>query len=162
MRKFLWLSACLWVLATACSKNDSYNPDEQLRIDESKIKEYLQKNSIAAVRDSLTGVYYQVLKPGNGKDTIADNSTMKVIYTGKLLDGTTFDSSKGDTTNLGGALLNQMILGWRIGLPKISKGGKMLLFIPSVWGYENRQVGSIPPNSVLLFDVELIDFGTVR
>ena len=84
---------------------------------------------------------------------------MKVHYTGKLLDGTVFDSSRNSTEpfqfNLG---LGQVIAGWDEGIQMMSKGEKGVLYIPFYLAYVDRQAGIIPPFSTLVFEVELVDF----
>ncbi len=81
------------------------------------------------------------------------SSKVFVTYTGKLLSGTQFDQS----SNVISFFLNQVIEGWQIGVPLIKKGGKILLLIPSAYAYGCNGSRSIPPNSVLFFDIDLID-----
>jgi len=96
---------------------------------------------------------------GTGK--VADRSSMpqvKVHYTGTLTNGTKFDSSRdrGDPFSFGlGA--GQVIAGWEEGVDGMKAGGKRKLEIPPNLGYGSRPAGSIPPNSTLLFDIELLD-----
>ena len=87
-------------------------------------------------------------------------STVSVHYTGKLVDGTIFDSSYQRNNPISFVLgKGQVIKGWDEGLLKIAKGGSGKLVIPSNLGYgENGAGGIIPPNSTLIFDLELIDF----
>ncbi|MCA6452324.1 MAG: FKBP-type peptidyl-prolyl cis-trans isomerase [Chitinophagaceae bacterium] len=77
-----------------------------------------------------------------------------MVYTGKLLNGTTFDA----TANPISLSLSSVIDGWKIGLPLIKKGGRIKLVIPSALAYSCTGAGtSIPPNSPLFFDVTLQD-----
>ena len=80
-----------------------------------------------------------------------------VHYHGTLLDGTVFDSSveRGEPISFS---LGQVIPGWQEGIPYLKKGGKGKLIIPSHLAYGGRRAGKIPPFSVLVFEVELIDF----
>lgn len=85
--------------------------------------------------------------------------TITVNYTGKLQDGTIFDSSVGKqpfTFTLG---VGQVIVGWDQGVQGMKVGGKRLLIIPASLAYGNRQVGPIPANSTLIFEVELLKVG---
>lgn len=84
--------------------------------------------------------------------------TVTVHYTGWLLNGSVFDSSRkrGQTISFG---LHQVIKGWTLGVPGMKKGGKRLLHIPPEMAYGSRGAGrDIPPNSTLVFEIELVDF----
>ena len=95
---------------------------------------------------------------GSGKEAKPD-SEIKVDYTGWLEDGTEFDSSlKEGRTPLSITLgIGQVIQGWDQGVPGMKVGGKRRLTIPPHLGYGNRSVGSIPPNSTLIFEVNLLE-----
>lgn len=104
-----------------------------------------------------SGLQYEILVPGNGA-TPALHSRVTVHYEGKLTDGKIFDSSyrRNQTATFG---VTQVIAGWTEALQLMSKGAKWRLYIPSDLGYGERGAGgSIPPNAILVFDVELIDF----
>jgi len=82
--------------------------------------------------------------------------TVKVNYTGTLIDGNVFDSSERQGKPIEFAL-DKVIPGWTEGLQKIGKGGKIKLFVPPKLGYGDDGRPGIPPGSVLVFDVELLD-----
>ncbi|HRW68136.1 FKBP-type peptidyl-prolyl cis-trans isomerase, partial [Lentimicrobium sp.] len=86
--------------------------------------------------------------------------TVKVHYTGTLLDGTKFDSSVDRGQPFEFVLgQGQVIQGWDEGIAMMKKGGKARLIIPSAIAYgENGRMPTIPPSATLIFDVELIDF----
>ena len=110
----------------------------------------------AGVKTTASGLQYVVTKEGTGKQPAA-TSIVKVHYTGKLVDGTVFDSSveRGEPIEFP---LNQVIPGWTEGLQLMKEGGKATLYIPSKLGYGEQGVpGTIPPHSTLIFDVELIE-----
>lgn len=107
------------------------------------------------VQQTRSGLQYLVLKEGHGASPAATDM-VKVHYHGTLLDGSVFDSSvkRGQPISFG---LNQVIPGWTEGLQLMKVGGTTRLFIPSELAYGDRAAGSIPPGSLLIFDVELID-----
>jgi FKBP-type peptidyl-prolyl cis-trans isomerase len=80
-----------------------------------------------------------------------------VNYSGSLIDGSVFDSSDRAGKPLDIAL-NQVIPGWTEGLQKIGKGGQIMLFVPPQLGYGDDGRPGIPPGSVLVFKVDLLDF----
>jgi FKBP-type peptidyl-prolyl cis-trans isomerase len=102
-----------------------------------------------------SGLMYEIVKEGAGEFPKATD-TVKVHYTGTLVNGTKFDSSvdRGEPAEFA---LNEVIPGWTEGIQKINKGGKIKLYIPAnlAYGDEGRQ--GIPPSSTLVFDVELLD-----
>lgn len=102
-----------------------------------------------------SGLQYMVLRQGSGARPHA-SSRVRVHYEGKLLDGTVFDSSyeRRDPATFG---LNQVIAGWTEGLQLMPEGGKYRFWIPSDIAYgRNGSPGGIPPNSTLVFEVELL------
>ena len=103
-----------------------------------------------------SGLQYQVVKQGTGATPKAD-STVMVHYEGKLTDGTVFDSSiqAGEPRSF---KVNQVVPGWTEALTRMKAGDKWKLVIPPTLGYGERGIpGVIPPNSALLFDVELLE-----
>lgn len=104
---------------------------------------------------TASGLQYEVIKAGTGAKPTLENQ-VKTHYHGTLIDGTVFDSSveRGEPISfpLGG-----VIKGWQEGLQLMSVGAKWRFFIPSELGYGNRATGSIPANSILIFEVELLD-----
>ncbi len=111
--------------------------------------------------DAITtesGLKYVVEAEGEG-DTPKTGDMVKVHYTGKLLDGTTFDSSVERGTPIDFPVgQGRVIKGWDEALLTMKKGEKRVLIIPSNLGYGPSGRGPIPPNATMVFDVELIDF----
>ena len=150
MKKFLMASFCL-LLLFSCKKEEVDQPAE----DERLIQEYIAANNLNAIATG-SGLHYVILDSGlAGRPDLSN--VVKVYYTGRLLDGTEFDATNPPSPPLSFALAN-LIQGWQEGIPYIGKGGKQILLIPSHLGYGTRRTGSIPSNSVLIFDIELNDY----
>lgn len=104
-----------------------------------------------------SGLQYLVVKEGTGKKP-GPNDVVTVHYTGRLIDGTVFDSSvdRGEPATFA---VGQVIAGWVEGLQLMSEGAAYRLFIPSELAYGEHGTGPIQPNSALVFDVQLIKVG---
>lgn len=117
---------------------------------------YLADNAKkAGVLTTASGLQYQVVTTGKGPKP-KPTDKVKVNYEGRLIDGTLFDSSiqRGEPASFA---LDQVIPGWTEALQLMPVGSKFKLTIPASLGYGEQGAGPIPPNSVLLFDVELLD-----
>ena len=127
-----------------------------------KADEFLDKNKAENpdVKETPTGLQYRVLREGDGDSPVAEDK-VKVHYSGRLIDGTEFDSSykRGDPTEFG---LNQVIKGWTEGLQLMKVGAKYEFFIHPNIAYGARPRPTIPANSVLIFEVELLDIVTKK
>ena len=118
-------------------------------------KKFLEQNAQQeGVKVTESGLQYLVLKEGNGAKP-GPNDVVTVHYTGRLIDGTVFDSSveRGEPATFG---VGQVIPGWVEGLQLMSEGAAWRLFIPSNLAYGPHGTGPIQPNSTLVFDVQLI------
>ena len=109
----------------------------------------------AEVKTTPTGLQYEVLTEGDGPQPEATDQ-VEVHYTGKLVDGTVFDSSvqRGEPATFP---LNRVIPGWTEGVQLMKTGAKYTFFVPSDLAYGAQGIpGAIPPHSTLIFDVQLI------
>jgi FKBP-type peptidyl-prolyl cis-trans isomerase FklB len=102
------------------------------------------------------GIQYKEITAGSG-DSPKATDTVRVHYTGTLIDGTKFDSSvdRGQPATFP---LNRVIQGWQIAIAKMKVGGKWIIYIPSdlAYGAQGSPSGGIGPNEVLIFEVELL------
>ncbi len=130
------------------------NDADRPTYEDNLIKDFLSTNKITALKDAVSGLYYQIITPGTGNAVLA-TSTIKAVYTGRLLTGAIFDQAA--TANPLTIALSSVIQGWQIGLPFIKSGGKIRLFIPSKLGYGATAQSIIPANSILDFDIELVE-----
>lgn len=118
------------------------------------IQTYLSGNSITGTTLHPSGFYYKITQAGTGAAVINLCTQISVKYVGKLTNGVVFDETTG--TDVRAFPLGQVIVGWQKGVPLISSGGKITLYIPPSLGYGSSAVGVIPPNSILIFDIELV------
>lgn len=143
---------------------------KQLQEDTKIITNYLAEQQIKA-QTTPSGLFYVIDKPGKGEHPKKGN-TVKVNYTGKLLDGKVFDTSVESAAKEHGVHnpqrpyepigfklgVGQVIQGWDEGISLLQKGSKARLFIPSTLAYGKQGAGGlIPENAVLTFEVELVD-----
>ncbi|MDO4693091.1 MAG: FKBP-type peptidyl-prolyl cis-trans isomerase [Eikenella sp.] len=121
----------------------------QAFLNENKAKE--------GVKTTASGLQYSVKTEGSGKQPKATD-TVTVHYEGRLIDGTVFDSSvkRGQPASFA---LNQVIKGWTEGLQLMKEGGEYTFYIPAELAYGEQGNPGIPPNSVLIFDVQLLKVG---
>jgi FKBP-type peptidyl-prolyl cis-trans isomerase FkpA len=133
---------------TFCKKNTV----NQAEADEKIITQYISDHKLNASATG-SGLYYVISTQGTGVQPSAASS-VTVKYKGYLKDESVFDQS-----NNGGLTfpLSGVIKGWQEGIPLFKKGGKGILLIPSALGYGSNAQGKIPANSVLIFDIELLD-----
>lgn len=135
----------------ACIKNDTCEA-KTIQSEDAAMVNYAAANSMTVTRHS-TGLYYEIINQGTGP-TPTPSSRISVKYTGKLLNGTIFETVTTPTVPypMGG-----FIPGWQIGIPLINKGGTIRLIIPSLLAYGCQPNGIIPANSILFFEIELVD-----
>jgi len=134
------------------------------------IEAYAAENDIN-YEISDEGLYYEIIEPGDG-ELAQPGQTVKVAYKGYVLDGTVFDTSIEEEAKAAGVynpnrqyepygftlVTGSVIQGWHIGVAKLAEGGKAKLIIPSRLAYGPQSRGPvIKPNSVLVFDVELVE-----
>lgn len=134
--------------------------------DDKTLQAYFAKNKITPLK-TASGLYYTIKEEGNG-DKAAANDSVSMNYTGRLLDGTKFDSNEDTAFHHVQALefvlgRGAVIRGWDEGIALLKQGTKATFYIPSglAYGQQARPGGSanpkgIPANSILLFDVQLV------
>ncbi len=140
------------VFSLSCGKTvDSGCTPVTVASEKSAMIAYCTANSINYT-EHPSGILYEIVSPGTGTaPSLA--STVSCLYTGKLMNGSTFDAA---TSNPATFPLANVIEGWKIGIPLIKAGGRIKLVIPSALAYSCVGSGSIAPNSPLFFDVTLV------
>ncbi len=158
IKKLIPFLLFVMVLIASCKKKDnesicSYDPcalkapDTEVQ----QIQAYLTANNITAVRH-CSGLYYLVSDTGIGARPTGC-SAVAVTYKGSLTNGNVFDKA---TTPVSFSLVT-LIEGWKIGIPLVKSGGKIKLIIPPSLGYGPTANQGIPANSILVFDIDLLD-----
>jgi FKBP-type peptidyl-prolyl cis-trans isomerase len=132
----------------------SIDSTTQAGADDATIQQLIKENRTDAV-SKHEDVYYSILKEGTGRK-VKVTDTVTVHYKGYLLsDGSVFDQTREKPATFP---LNRLIKGWQIGVPLLNVGGKIKIIIPSGLAYGIRtRSPKIPPNSILVFEIEVID-----
>lgn len=141
---------------TALEEKQRAESAKMAEVNETAGKQFLEENGKRVeVKTTASGLQYEVLQDGDGEQPTAQDQ-VEVHYTGKLIDGTVFDSSveRGVPATFG---VTQVIPGWVEALQLMKAGSKWRLFIPSQLAYGPQGAGGvIGPNATLIFDVELL------
>lgn len=127
---------------------------QQATIDEQVIQQAITSGK-TDTKLKATDVYYSIVKEGTGRNVLVTD-TVTVFYKGYLLeDGSIFDQTKDKPANFP---LSRLIRGWQLAVPYCKVGGKIKIVIPSGQAYSIRtRAAKIPPNSILVFEVEVTD-----
>ncbi|MEO1253843.1 MAG: FKBP-type peptidyl-prolyl cis-trans isomerase [Bacteroidota bacterium] len=127
------------------------NEDEQLEIDTLIIAEYLEEKNISSQTDD-SGIRFRVITEGSG--VFPDPGDEIVVkYEGRFLNGNVFDSN-----DIGIQFpLQNLIEAWKIMIPKMREGGKIEIYAPSRYCYSTSGTIGIPPNTILAFEIELVE-----
>lgn len=143
-------------------KTQAADFEKQKGVDKKIIEDYVAKNGLTGkVQQTPNGVYYVVTQPGTGPKPQRGDA-VSVHYEGKFLNGKVFENSRSNPQSGGKPAqfqvgVGMIIPGWEEGIMTMNKGEKATLIIPSTLAYGPRGNQAIPPNSVLLFDIELLD-----
>lgn len=148
MKYFLPLLLVLFLLP-ACAKRKAKKQAEK---DNEIILQYIKDHNLTATSTG-SGLYYVIEQQGTGNNCNSV-SDVTVAYRGYLTNGEVFDQSAPEGVSFN---LQSVIEGWTEGIPYFREGGHGMLLIPSALAYGDKESAKIPANSVLIFDVELID-----
>ena len=143
-------------LSFGCSTDNTIDntisAEEQLAIDIALIDNWLADTTIADVIVHSSEIRYTINEVGTGTTTPRLSDVVEANYEGRFLEtGGVFDKGTGSAF-----ILSQVIWGWQIMVPEMKEGGKITIYLPSLYAYGSRGNNSIPPNALLVFDIELI------
>ena len=145
--KFILLAFVFSLTLAGCQKKKT-----QAEKDDITIQNYLSDHGLTATKTE-SGLYIIVNSVGNGA-ACNSNSDVRVRYKGYFDNGDIFDQSSSTGVEFN---LQNVIAGWTEGIPHFKEGGEGVLLIPSGLGYGSQGAGSVPGNTVLIFNVKLID-----
>ena len=150
MKKYLLLICIVCAMGLfACQKNQTV---AQAQVDDAKIQQYLKTNNITMTKDP-TGIYYKIVTPGTGAYPVATD-TVKVSYSGSYLNGQNFQGNNISTLVDNGC----GAVGFGYAVTHINTGGRILAIVPSGLAYGPAGNGTVPPNAVLIFQIDLLGF----
>ena len=144
-----YFSLLLMIVALASCK--TYSDDEVQSFDD-EIQAYIKENNID-VEKSSSGMYYKIIEQGEGRK-IQFKDVVRFKYKGTLLDGTVFDDQTEDPVEF---RVDQLIGAWKEIMLELNDGGKAYLIAPPQQGYGTHNLEDIPANSILIFDMEVVE-----
>lgn len=160
MKKKLLVLICLTAgMLTSCLSDDYADQSEA---DQELIQAYIEKNGLDLEYDPISGIHYRIISSGDtSRRASADSSEIMVNYEGRLLNDTIF--VKGDSVEMD---LAREPIGFQLGVSSIGEGGEIFMIVPSLVGYGSATFKTdtpysvtVPPFSVLVYDVELLQVG---
>lgn len=149
-------------LLTGCAKSSDRSAENWMADmvrETNAIRDYLKRTGQdAGTVIHPSGLIFKVIEKGDYSDTISLEEIPVVTFTRRLLGSDQIIESSPLPTSFDNRKLKDHILGWQYGLPQISKGGRIILYIPSALAFGNVGIpGKIPPNAILCCDITLID-----
>ncbi len=141
------------VLFVSCDSEDGSSTTDYRAENEIEIQEYIAQNNLDATGTG-SGLYYVIDEMGEGA-AITSTSDVSVKYKGSFTNGTLIEENTEEGISIN---LQQVIPGWTEGLQFFNEGGNGMLLIPSHLAYGSNDFNNIPGGSVLIFEVELIDY----
>jgi FKBP-type peptidyl-prolyl cis-trans isomerase len=151
--KRLLFAAVVWCCVASCNKHTELDFNAQLQKDIATIDAFLANNNINATQDP-SGLRYVITSVGTGIKPTPD-ATISARYTARFLPTNEIFDQKTDGAVF---ILNTLIVGWRIGVPLMTKGSKFTLYIPSGLAYGSSGAGTVvAPNANVSYEIELLD-----
>jgi FKBP-type peptidyl-prolyl cis-trans isomerase len=144
-------------ITLSCNKEveDTFDSVAQYQADLELIDQYITDNNITDTLHHSTGIRYIIQEEGTGIRAFAGDK-LRVSYEGRFLSGEVFDSNESFDFILNAG---SVIAGWYQMCQEMREGDTFTIFLPSLYGYGRSGSGSIPPNTVLVFDITLIRVG---
>jgi FKBP-type peptidyl-prolyl cis-trans isomerase FkpA len=154
MKPWIWsITACILLAWMACREKET--PEELLAAQQQEITQYASAQGLDG-QFTTQGLYYEIVA---GQDSAAakpsNSDEVRVAYEGSFLNGQVF--ARVDSQDQFSIQISQTIEGWRIGLPLMNEGASIIMILPSELAYGNNGNGTIPPNTILRYDLTLLE-----
>ncbi|MBH0619189.1 FKBP-type peptidyl-prolyl cis-trans isomerase, partial [Salmonella enterica] len=145
---------------SSCHKDDTTVAPDYTATDDALIKSYLATNNITTAQKQASGLYFVPVTTNANAAKATSGTNVSFLYTGTLLNGTTFATSGQDKTKAASFVLgnSNVIAGLQEGISLMHLGDKATLLIPSALAFGPGGNTNVPANSVVRFDVEIVDF----
>jgi FKBP-type peptidyl-prolyl cis-trans isomerase FkpA len=165
MNRLLLILLVFIIGFASCKKSESEldKINRQAEVDNGIITDYISANGLSTTAKQVdsagvaTGIYYVIIKPGEGNALFTNSTNITVDFTGKILtSGQTFTNSNNFHPTFA---LGSVIRAWKLAIPLIKKGGQIRILSPSRYAYgafDQLEIG-LPANSVVDFDIKLLD-----
>lgn len=148
--KTIILSLMGLISLTACN---TYNEDDLNSFDQ-QIKEYMKQNNLDYER-SESGMYFSIVNEGDGEDYIRLTDNVTFTYRGSFITGEVFQIIKEQEAL--SFQVRELIVGWQEALSLLKNHGKINIIMPPHLGYGSKETGLIKPNSILVYELEVLD-----
>lgn len=146
-----WIGLIVLIFSiTSCS---TYS-EKDLNSFDDQIQNYLDSTGLE-MEKTEDGLYYSILEEGSGEEYIKYKDQVTFHYKGSFLNGNTFQVI--DENNPLNFKVNQLIIGWQDALMMLKKGGRIHIIIPPQLGYANKASGLIPANTILMYELTVLD-----
>lgn len=152
MKKYLYI-ILLFISSCLIFSCQTYSDDQKSTFDQ-KIQHYIRENNLTMERLE-NGLYYEVIEIGDATELIKLNDHVTFSYKGSFLNGDVFQTiSAAQAVSF---KVNSLIVGWQDALSLIGNGGKICIIVPPHLAYGSKDTGIIPADSILIYELEVID-----
>lgn len=150
MKNKISILVSMLILASGCS---TYSEND-LKLFDEKIQSFIASNDLEYSK-SESGLYFKIIEEGEGDNYIKYNDQVTFCYRGKFLDGNVFQEI--NENNPITFKLRELIIGWQESISLLKTKGQINVIIPPQLGYGNKQTELIPPNTILVYEIKILE-----